>query len=139
MKNYVKPDVFVTEFQVNEAVAYCDPTNVYNEVTVNCVITGSHDIFYDLCDSNYNNCLIITYNGGEYLVWANTSGGGAGSGSRKGGGGTGGTGGGMDSSLLEAILDAGVAQGKISAGYNWSDYHAGLITPDITSVRNQST
>lgn len=128
MKTYSKPDFFVTEFTPNESIAICPEESVYNEVTVSCVISGTHDIFYDKCDDNYNNLIIVSYNGGEYLVWANTNGGGGGP--RAMGG----------SSTLQAILQAGASQGLLpsDAANNWQNYHAGLISPDIEKTRNSS-
>lgn len=153
---YMKPTFDVTEFQLNESIATCPTTDTYNPVTVSCVISGTHAIFYGNCDSNYNDLTIVTYNGKQYLVWANTNSGGGnpGGGSGKnslgvstfagGGSNQGGNDNDNGSSLLQAILQAGEDAGILPTGgtddasNNWGSYHAGPITPDITSTRNSS-
>ena len=130
MKKYIKPDMLINKFAVNEAVAYCDPTQVYNEVTVNCVITSSHKIFYtstngSKCDSDYNSMAIVTYNGTAYLVWSESFT--VTAGSYNAGSGETLTGMNLLNKLAKAT-GASSAQG----------YHAGPINADIESVRNQS-
>lgn len=129
---YVKPELNVTLFNLNDTIAACPVVDTYNPVTVYCVISGTHDIFYGNCESNYNDMTIVSYNGQEYLVWANSHGGGN-NGGRAGGPGQGGGGNSSGSSLLQAILAAGGLDSD-----NWQNYHAGPINPDITSTRNSS-
>lgn len=149
---YMKPAFDVTEFQLNESIATCPTSSTYNPVTVNCVISGTHDIFYSNCEANYNDLTIVSYNGQEYLVWDKTNSGGNQGGGRNSIGGVstfarpgqGGNEGDSGSSLLQAILQAGENAGILPSGGtddasdNWGNYHAGPITPDITSTRNSS-
>ena len=73
MKNYMKPDVFVTEFQLNEAIAACDPTTEPNlnavSVEVHCVKTNKHEVFYDACDNRYSASDTVSYNNVTYMKW----------------------------------------------------------------------
>ncbi|MGN0479533.1 MAG: hypothetical protein ACI4GO_08875 [Hominenteromicrobium sp.] len=122
MKKYVKADVLITEFALNETVAVCDPTTVYNQVTVPCLKTGTHTLFYTNCDTNYNNCKVFNYNGTEYLIWDFNNGGGS------SGGGLG------QDKLFDEVAKAAQRAGVISS----TMVHIGPITPDITSVVNSS-
>lgn len=146
-RTYAKPSMTVERFLANVAVATCEPENVYTQVPVDCLASGSHTIFYDRCEPNYNDCAIVITPTASYLVWAGANltplpageyyyNGTIGSGpsgvdtlvgvvlnsstsSRAGGGGNGGNGG--------------------SGGNDANNYHAGVINPKITSVVNTST
>lgn len=73
MKNYVKPDVLVTKFQLNNSIALCSPEEVNDleaaSVTVHCVKTNRHEVFYNNCSSNYSNATKVTYGGQTYMQW----------------------------------------------------------------------
>lgn len=67
MINYVKPDVFVTQFNANAFCANC-PAESYNQpVTVKCIITSSETV-YDTgvtgCD--YSGTGLVYFGGGYF-------------------------------------------------------------------------
>lgn len=115
---YTKPEFYVTKFRANEVIASgCSQEDTYNPVSVDCLKTGSHEIFYDNCDTDYNNCTIVEYDGDEYLVWDLHNGGGSSQGGEH------------NDRLFNKITQAtGVGQ----------MVHIGRITPDIDSVINHS-
>ena len=137
MQRYKSPEMQITKFATNGSVSYCDSTNVYNSVTISCLVEGSHKVFYDGCETNYNDLYFVSYEGVTYLVWTEDS---------------------------DASVNSGVSSGNIisASGYTGSstsganfvewlcsyvyssvstggEYHAGILTTDITSVVNQST
>lgn len=116
MKAYVKPNVFVDEFDVNETIAACETIDEYQTVTVPCYKTGSHILFYDKCGTNYNNCEIFKYNGNEYLIWPLHSG----------------------DDIPTGGLNDDRTFNEIARAYGDSMVHIGLITPTIKHIVNQS-
>lgn len=73
MKEYVKPDVFVTEFQLNSAVTACTPTSFDPEPqNITCSIKAgeAHGVFYNSCDTNAStNGRLVEYDGRTYFIW----------------------------------------------------------------------
>lgn len=149
---YSKPEMMVTVFDLNQAVAACAPSIQYNQVTVSCVVTEDHKVFYDGCEYDYDDMAIVknfyTRSGGnstaeanDYLVWAMegytvTSGtvvdasertDFAGSSAEKASTSSG-------PSLVDAIMDVFFGQ---NGNYEYG-YHAGVITPNVKSVVNSS-
>lgn len=118
MKEYVKPDVFVTEFALNEAVAVCtDITETkYNNQTIYCVINGSETIFYNGCTNSATDGKLVTYNGTLYYLWYN------------------GSVGGKPSTDGEALIKAIQKE----AGVSGSGWHAGPATAEIITTHNMS-
>ncbi|MCD7809214.1 MAG: hypothetical protein LUH02_07715 [Erysipelotrichaceae bacterium] len=60
MREYTKPIMNVERFttDLNFADSSCD---YYAQVNVPCIITGSHNVFYDACgDDNYNDMTVVT-------------------------------------------------------------------------------
>lgn len=77
MKEYVRPDVFVTEFRLNSTVAGCDPTTVYPEPQdLQCAIVAGeiHGVFYDGCGTNAETSgRLAEYQGQTYFIWKDGS------------------------------------------------------------------
>lgn len=59
-KRYVKPGFTMMYFNLSDSVATCPETTTYNEVWVDCIITQGHYIFYSNCSSNYSDLTIKT-------------------------------------------------------------------------------
>lgn len=73
MKEYVKPDVFVTEFRLNSTIAGCDPTTINpDEQDIKCTIVSgeAHNVFYNNCRTNATQAgRLKEYNGTTYFIW----------------------------------------------------------------------
>lgn len=117
MKEYVRPDVFVTEFRLNSAVAATE----YKEQDITCAILSgeSHGVFYSDCQSNidgngskaYLKTIEFPVNSGitnTYLVWYD------------------GHVGGRPNADGEALIKA--------LGIQGSGWHAGIATPTIIEI-----
>lgn len=126
MKTYMKPDMLVTEFTPNEAVAACDYvyTEEFPAQTVVCIVEGEETIFAsgnNNCDAKITGGDLIWYDSpyesqgyasGYYYVWYT------------------GTASAQPSDTEQKILgDLGIT----SMGY-----HAGLATSEIISSHNHS-
>lgn len=115
MKTYVKPDIEVTAFMLNEAIAACTPTSEtkYDEQNISCAIVSgeAHGIFYDGC-SSYANGYLKTVSGVTYYVWQDGS-----------------VGGRPDSAGEDLIKLLGIPG---------PGYHAGVASPTIISIVNAS-
>lgn len=149
---YSKPEINVVAFDLNQTVASCDPETTYEQVSVPCVVTQSHTIFYAGCDANYNDLAIVnnfyTTSQGKtvannYLVWSTNrniiipasvidmtdetykdiAGSSSDNACTK-----------TKTGLVDALVDLFLGSGDHSS----ADYHAGIITPKITSVVNAS-
>lgn len=118
MKEYVKPDVFVTEFALNEAVAVCtDITETkYNNQTIYCVINGSETIFYNGCTNSATKGDLVTYKGTLYYLWYNGEVSGEPTNEQK--------------QLIQGIQGA--------AGVSGPGWHAGPATAEIITTHNMS-
>ena len=118
MKEYVKPDVFVTEFALNEAVAACTDTTEkeFEEQKIICVINGEEVIFYNGCTNSATDGKLVTYNGTLYYLWYN------------------GSVGGKPSTDGEALIKAIQKE----AGVSGSGWHAGPATAEIITTHNMS-
>ena len=118
MKEYVKPDVFVTEFAVNEAVAACTDTTEkeFEEQKIICVINGEEVIFYNGCTNSATKGDLVTYKGTLYYLWYN------------------GSVGGKPSTDGEALIKAIQKE----AGVSGSGWHAGPATAEIITTHNMS-
>ncbi len=124
-KTYSKPDFTMMRFSTNDSVATCPTTENYNEVTVNCIISGTHDVFYGSCDSNYSSMRIVTVTSDVSLNSA------------------------MDAINYLVDLEDGTIDGNYKSGnytlsagtymiWTSGQTHAGLVSPDITSTVNSS-
>lgn len=135
MEKYKSPEMQVTKFATNKSVSYCDPTTVYNQVSIYCLVNGTHTVFYSSCDTNYNDLYFVSYGDETYLVWSTDSNARVKSDVSSG-------------TVIEASGYGGSASGanfvewlcsyvysNVSAG---GFFHAGILTDDIESVVNQS-
>lgn len=157
MKAYNKPEFYVTEFVPNQAVSVCPEETLTADtmVKVNCVISGSHSIFYDNCakvseGADYDNLTVVkdfytksgnTTTKNDYLVWgrsnnvqlpvgeidATTKTDWKGSSAANAASSKG-------SSLIDALVDLILGKDQ----HDYQKYHAGVITPDVYKVRNSS-
>lgn len=162
MMEYNKPEFFVTEFTPNSSIAICPEESFTADsmVTVNCVISGTHSIFYDLCEeasegADYDDLTIVndfytytgqgnnkTYTQNDYLIWGKENasmdageywatdnptwaGGSENTAVRNS----------ADESIIGALLNFVFGDNH---NKKWMDYHAGVITPEVTSMRNSS-
>ena len=160
MREYNKPEFFVTEFAANHAISSCPVNDTYKPVTVDCVITGSHAIFYGNCSSNYNNLTVIknfytTTNGttsyNDYLVWGGENNWASNKGTFDASNSIYEGFSGHDSasafitgttedkrhSLLDKLMEI-VAGAKDNDEKGGKDVHGGMITPDIVRTQNSS-
>lgn len=127
MKKYVRPDVFVTEFQANEAVALCETTTQTNwpSQTITCVVDGDTQIFYDGCTESASNGILVymddpTYvTEGWYYVWYN--------------GNVGTQPSATEQKMIDEVLSAPSVNKKGTPGW-----HAGLASNTIISIHNHS-
>ncbi len=118
---YVKPELNVTVFELNQAIAACETTteSKWNNQTVYCVVNGSETIFYDGCANDANNGRLVTiagnaqYPGGIYYVWK-----------------TGSASGNPPTPSQQEILN--------QCGISGPGWHAGPATPEIITVHNMS-
>lgn len=130
MGAYVEPNVFVEEFEVSESVAACEPSTEIKPVDVACLIeSGEADgVFYSGgCSYVASSSNLITLNGHQYLYWYGSAG------ANPQAGGTMEDGTYYGQKLMTELTKAGVSQ-KGSGGV----LHAGLASPTITSILNQS-
>ena len=118
MKEYVKPDVFVTEFAVNEAVAACTDTTEkeFEEQKIICVINGEEVIFYNGCTNSATKGDLATYRGTLYYLWYNGEVSGEPTNEQK--------------QLIQGIQGA--------AGVSGPGWHAGPATAEIITTHNMS-
>lgn len=131
MKEYVKPDVLITEFRLNEAIAACEASSSVNPVNVSCLIKSgtAEGVFYSGgCDFVASSSNLITLNGKQYLYWYGPDGG------FPQESGTNADGYYVGTTLMDKLKDAGISQ---FSGSNV--LHAGPATPKVISVINSST
>ena len=79
MKSYNRPEIFVTEFMANEAVAGCDrvvtgteTTTTYDKQTVYCIIGGQTETVFNTasdCSTSSSQWGVTEYSGKMYFVW----------------------------------------------------------------------
>lgn len=130
---YVKPDLYVEEFELNTNIAACNrlPTGnyEYKATEIDCVVTTSDVIFtattngcdHDVDPNNSGSGYMwVTYNDTLYFCWtSNLS-----------------SGGGGDMDLLKDILAAGgVSDVMVGDGYVW---HAGPATDYMKQLWSHS-
>lgn len=119
-KEYRKPNIIITKFQLNHTIASCAYTSetTYKEQTINCVINGAETIFYDNgCKNTASNGKLVTYDDTLYYVWYN------GKVATK-----------PDAdqqTLIDAILSLAGVKGQ-------PGWHAGPATAEIISIHNMS-
>lgn len=117
---YVKPELDVTVFTLNQAITACETTTSekWDNQTVYCVVNGSETVFYDGCENSASNGRLVTidgnssYEGGVYYVWY-----------------TGTSQGRPDEAQQEILAQCGIS------GPGW---HAGPASSTIISIHNMS-
>ncbi len=125
MKKYVKPAVNVETFKANQAIAACgDAADTYASITVNCVISGTHEVYGTNCGSNIDDMIAVTYNNQYYVLWQEVN-----SSTRPGGYSR------PDNRLLNAIV---AAAGQTIDSYNSQGWHAAPVTQVVYSDANNS-
>ena len=66
-ENYVKADLYFTEFVPNQTVAACDITSYHNPVTVSCVLQTSETVYDTGVEGcNYTASSLVYFAGGKY-------------------------------------------------------------------------
>ncbi len=126
MREYTKPVMNVERFttDLNFAAGNCD---YYKKVNVPCLITQSHDVFYEACgDDNFDKMTTVTITSDVYLNNKDTA---------------------VEylADLSDGTLDGkyGTGNYKLAAGTYliWTSgnlTHAGLVTPEVQSGINAS-
>lgn len=129
MKEYVKPEIFVTTFTVNESVAangcqHVDATDP-TQTTVYCIIGNQQEnVFTGSCQTKANEHAVIDHEGTEddYFIWFTYAG-------------DMGTGGAPDESVT-AKLDALVEEADYTPGPGW---HYAKVVADGTDAYDTLT